>query len=138
MSLSARQLLKTLSEGLFGDAEAAERVRPAIGLDMLSSFLPYRVFDPATRLYLNARSTGFVLNVAPLVGADERTGELIGQFFSEGLPAGACVQIVHWASPRIGRNIAPWFAPTRCTTWCGPAVRRPRPSMPGITSCSCP
>ena len=111
MSLSARQLLKTLSEGLFGDAEAAERVRPVIGLDMLSSFLPYRVFDPATRLYLNARSIGFVLNVAPLVGADERTGELIGQFFSEGLPAGACVQIVHWESPRIGRNIAPWFAP---------------------------
>lgn len=111
MSLSARQLLKTLSEGLFGDDEAAECARPVIGLDMLSSFLPYRVFEPSTRLYLNARSTGFVLNVAPLVGADERTGELIGQFFSEGLPAGACVQIVHWASPRIGRNIAPWFAP---------------------------
>jgi conjugal transfer ATP-binding protein TraC len=111
MSFSVAQLVRTVSEGLFGDAEAAERARPVIGLDMLSSFLPYRVYEPATRLYLNARSTGFVLNVAPLVGADERTGELIGQFFSEGLPAGACVQIVHWASPRIGRNIAPWFAP---------------------------
>lgn len=111
MSLSLRTLYETLSNGLFGDAEAAEQARPVIGLDMLSSFLPYRVYEPATRLYLNARSSGFILNVAPLVGADEKTGELIGQFFSESLPAGACVQIVHWASPRIGRNIAPWFAP---------------------------
>ena len=111
MSLSFRTLYDTLSRGLFGDADAQEAARPVIGLDMLSSFLPYRVYEPNTRLYLNARSMGFVLNVAPLVGADERTGDLLGQFFSEGLPAGACVQIVHWASPRIGRNIAPWFLP---------------------------
>jgi conjugal transfer ATP-binding protein TraC len=111
MSLSFRTLYDTLSRGLFGDVDAQEAARPVIGLDMLSSFLPYRVYEPTTRLYLNARSMGFVLNVAPLVGADERTGDLLGQFFSEGLPAGACVQIVHWASPRIGRNIAPWFLP---------------------------
>ena len=27
----------------------------------------------------------------PLIGADERTGEILGQFFSEGLPQGACL-----------------------------------------------
>jgi conjugal transfer ATP-binding protein TraC len=111
MSLSLRTLYQAVANGVLGDTEAAEQARPVIGLDMLSRFLPYRIYEPATRLYLNARSTGFILNVAPLVGADEKTGELIGQFFSEGLPSGACVQIVHWASPRIGRNIAPWFAP---------------------------
>ncbi len=111
MSLSFRRLYDTVAEGLFGDAERDEAARPVFALDMLSGFLPYRVFEPSQRLYLNARSTGFVLAVAPLVGADERTGDLLGQFFSEGLPPGACVQIVHWASPRIGRTIAPWFAP---------------------------
>ena len=111
MSLSLGTLYQAIANGVLGDAEAAEQARPVIGLDMLSRFLPYRIYEPATRLYLNARSTGFILNVAPLVGADEKTGELIGQFFSEGLPSGAGVQIVHWASPRIGRNIAPWFAP---------------------------
>lgn len=111
MSLSLRTLYERLSDGLFGDAEQGEDARPALGLDMLSSFLPYRVYEPATKLYLNARSTGFILAVAPLVGADERTADLLGQFFSEGLPAGACVQIVHWASPRIGRTLAPWFLP---------------------------
>lgn len=111
MTLSIRTFVDSLSRGLLGDDEAGETARPALGLDMLSRFLPYRIYEPSSRLYLNARSTGFVLNVAPLVGADERTADLLGQFFSEGLPAGACVQIVHWASPRIGRNIAPWFLP---------------------------
>ena len=111
MTLSFRNLYYGVAQGLFGDSESDEAARPAFALDMLSGFLPYRVFEPETRLYLNARSTGFILAVAPLVGADERTGDLLGQFFSEGLPPGACVQIVHWASPRIGRTIAPWFAP---------------------------
>jgi conjugal transfer ATP-binding protein TraC len=65
---------------------------------MLSDWLPYRVYDPASRLYFNARSKGFVLSVTPLIGADERTGEILGQFFSEGLPAGACLQVLHLAS----------------------------------------
>jgi len=111
MSLSFRRFYDTVAEGLFGDSERDEAARPVFALDMLSACLPYRVFEASQRLYLNARSTGFVLAVAPLVGADERTGDLLGQFFSEGLPPGACVQIVHWASPRIGRTIAPWFAP---------------------------
>lgn len=111
MTLSLRNLYEGLARGLVGDTQAAEAARPVLELDMLSRFLPYRVFDPASRLYVNARSTGFVLGVAPMVGADERTGDLLGQFFSEGLPAGACVQILHWTSPRIGRILSPWFAP---------------------------
>jgi conjugal transfer ATP-binding protein TraC len=87
------------------------RRAPALMLDMLSDWLPYRVYDPASRLYVNARSKGFVLGVTPLIGADERTGEILGAFFSEGLPAGACLQVLHLASPRISRIVAPWFAP---------------------------
>ena len=79
MNLSFRTLYDTLSRGLFGDADAQEAARPVIGLDMLSSFLPYRVYEPATRLYLNARTKGFVLTVAPMAGADERTCDLLGQ-----------------------------------------------------------
>ena len=30
-----------------------------------------------------------------LIGADERTGEILGSFFSEGLPPGACLQVLH-------------------------------------------
>jgi len=109
------QTFKTVADrilsGLLGDAEHAEAARAPLMLDMLSDWLPYRVFDPASRIYINARSKGFVLSVTPLIGADERTGEILGSFFSEGLPAGACLQVLHLASPRISRIVAPWFAP---------------------------
>jgi len=111
MALSIGALADRVLTGLLGDAEHGEAARPALMLDMLSDWLPYRVFDPANRLYVNARSKGFVLAVTPLIGADERTGEILGAWFSEGLPEGACVQILHYASPRISRIVAPWFAP---------------------------
>ena len=104
-------ILDRVLTGLLGDAEHAEKSRPPLMLDMLSDWLPYRVFDPARRLYFNARSKGFILSVTPLIGADERTGEILGAFFSEGLPPGACLQVLHLASPRISRIVAPWFAP---------------------------
>lgn len=107
MALSFGALRDRLLAGLLGDAEQAEAGRPMLMLDMLSDWLPYRVYDPASRLYVNARSKGFVLGVTPLIGADERTGEILGAFFSEGLPAGACLQILHLASPRISRIVAP-------------------------------
>ena len=111
MALSLNRLRDRLLAGLLGDAEQAEAGRPTLGLDMLCDWLPYRVYDPAQRLYVNARSKGFILGVTPLIGADERTGEILGAFLSEGLPADACLQILHLASPRIGRIVAPWFAP---------------------------
>lgn len=111
MALGFASLKSRLFEGLLGDAEEVEAPRGGLLLDMLSDWLPYRVFDSRTRLYLNARSKGFILGVTPLIGADERTGEILGQFFSEGLPPGACLQVLHHASPRISRIVAPWFAP---------------------------
>ena len=111
MSLSFRTLRDAMLGGLTGDAEQTEAARPRLMLDMLADWLPYRVWDPRHRLYLNARSKGFVLGVTPLIGADERTAEILGAFFSEGLPGGACLQILHLASPRISRIVGPWFAP---------------------------
>ncbi|WP_420607472.1 type IV secretion system protein TraC [Novosphingopyxis sp.] len=110
MTLFLRQARDRLLGSLFGDTAQAEPARPALQLDMLSDWLPYRVFDEAPRLYRNARSKGFILSVTPLIGADERTGEILGQFLSEGMPPGACLQILHFASPRIGSVVAPWFA----------------------------
>lgn len=111
MAQTFKTIANRILTGLLGDAEHAEAGRSTLMLDMLSDWLPYRVYDPASRLYLNARSKGFVLAVTPLIGADERTGEILGQFFSEGLPAGSCLQVLHLASPRISRIVAPWFAP---------------------------
>lgn len=111
MTLSLARARDALMGSLFADTASAEKPRTNFGLDMLSDWLPYRVFDESAGLYRNARSKGFILEVTPLIGADERTGEILGQFFSEGLPQGACLQVLNFASPRIGQVVSPWFAP---------------------------
>ena len=124
MTMGFTSLKSRILEGLLGDAEEVEPPRGGLLLEMLSDWLPYRVFDARSRLYLNARSKGFVLGVTPLIGADERTAEILGQFFSEGLPPGACLQILHHASPRISRVMrkaasmkrSHGTAPTGCMT----------------------
>lgn len=111
MTLSLAAARDALSRGLFADTARPEKPQAHFGLDMLSDWLPYRVYDEGAKLYRNARSKGVVLEVTPLIGADERTGEILGQFFSEGLPQGACLQVLNFASPRIGSVVGPWFAP---------------------------
>lgn len=111
MNLSLASARDALLSGLFGDARQADHARPSFALDMLSHWLPYRVYDEGPGLYRNAHSKGFVLEVTPLIGADERTGEILGQFFSESLPQGACLQVLNFASPRIGAIVGPWFGP---------------------------
>ena len=79
MNLSLASARDALLAGLFGDARQADHARPSFALDMLSDWLPYRVYDEGPGLYRNAHSKGFVLEVTPLIGADERTGEILGQ-----------------------------------------------------------
>ena len=110
MSLSLATARNALLSGLFADTAKPESVRPQLAIDMLSDWLPYRAFDEEAQLYYNARSKGFILEVTPLIGADERTGEILAQFFSEGMPQGSSLQILNFASPRIGHIVGPWFA----------------------------
>ena len=111
MNLSLASARDALLSGVLGDAKRADHPQAHFSLDMLSDWLPYRVYDEGPSLYRNAHSKGFVLEVTPLIGADERTGEILGQFFSESLPQGACLQVLNFASPRIGAIVGPWFAP---------------------------
>ena len=47
MTLSLAALRGALLAGLFGDHAAPETARPHFGLEMLSDWLPYRVYDEA-------------------------------------------------------------------------------------------
>ena len=104
-------IVSRIAGATFGDRSHPDSDRPVIGLDMLSSFLPYRSFDPKDCIFLNCRSNGFVIEIPPFVGSDERTGEVLAQFFQEAMPQGADVQLLYWSSPRIARNIGAWFLP---------------------------
>jgi conjugal transfer ATP-binding protein TraC len=55
-----------------GDARKPEQnARPA-SVPMLSHFLGYRSFDEEKRIFHQVRSKGFIIELAPLVGANDR------------------------------------------------------------------
>ena len=100
-----------LLSGLFGDSKRPEAERPDLAVPMLAHWLPYRSYDPKTGIFYNSASRGFVIEVSPLVGADERTGEILTQFLSEGIPVPGCLQFHDWMSPRISERLSKWYLP---------------------------
>jgi len=106
-----RGIFASLLSGVLGDADRPEEARPDIGVPMLAHWLPYRSYDAKTGIFYNSASRGFVIEVAPLVGADERTGEILTQFLSEAIPAPGCLQFHQWMSPRVGEQLSKWYLP---------------------------
>ena len=96
---------------ILGDSDQPDADRPDLGVPMLAHWLPYRSYDPKTGIFYNSASRGFVLEVAPMVGADERTGEILSQFISEGIPTPGCLQFHQWMSPRVGEHLSKWNVP---------------------------
>ncbi len=96
---------------IFGDSAQPEVERPVLGAPMLSNWLPYRSYDSKSRMFVNTASVGFVLELAPMMGADERSGEILTQFLSDAVPAGCEIQFIHWQSPSIGERVANWVSP---------------------------
>jgi conjugal transfer ATP-binding protein TraC len=96
---------------LFGESAHPEATRPVLGAPMLSNWLPYRSFDKKSRMFINTDSVGFILELAPMMGADERSGELLTQFLSDAVPSGCEIQLIHWQSPSVGERIADWVMP---------------------------
>ena len=97
--------------GVFGDAKRPDAGRPDLAVPMLADWLPYRSYDQKTGIFYNSASRGFVVEVSPLVGADERTGEILTQFLSEGVPAPGCLQFHQWMSPRVSERLSKWYLP---------------------------
>lgn len=107
----AGSFFESLLSGILGDAKRPDAERPEFGVPMLAHWLPYRSYDPKTGIFYNSASRGFVIEAAPLVGADERTGEILTQFLSEAIPAPGCLQFHQWMSPRIGERLSKWYLP---------------------------
>tara|TARA_R110001606_G_scaffold233942_1_gene381552 strand:- start:50567 stop:53161 length:2595 start_codon:yes stop_codon:yes gene_type:complete len=91
---------------VFGDRaeeQAAPKYRPkGMEAPMLGNWLPYRSYDEEKELFFNTESVGFVMELTPLLGADERIGEIISNFLSSGVPSSSDLQIVAHQSPRVG------------------------------------
>jgi conjugal transfer ATP-binding protein TraC len=74
----------------------------------LASLLPWRYYDEEHGVYVQDRSYGIVLKVTPLVGGDDAMQRILTELFNESLPEQAKVQIIQWASPKIGGIVDTW------------------------------
>ena len=67
--------------------------------------------DESSELYINAASTGFVLELPPFAGIDTETLGALAGTLADAAPERCTVQVLHWASPRFGASAEAWAAP---------------------------
>ena len=74
----------------------------------LPALLPWRAFDEASGLFVNAASIGFVLEIPPFAGIEAETLEALSGALADAAPTNCAIQVIHWASPRFGAALADW------------------------------
>jgi conjugal transfer ATP-binding protein TraC len=104
-------LLGNLVEMLTGDGRKPEKRARAAAVPMLSHYLGYRAFDENKQLFYLTRSKGFILELSPLIGANERVSDIVGSLFSDVLLPGAKFSVTSYASPRIAEKLLDWGLP---------------------------
>ena len=110
MSAAAGSVTARLLE-LFEGQEAPGPWTPPETAAALHSLLPWRAFDEASGLYVNAASAGFVMELPPFAGIDGETLGALAGTLADAAPERCTIQVIHWASPRFGHGLRAWAAP---------------------------
>jgi len=76
--------------------------------DAFSTLLHFESYDGENELYVNRDSVGFVIEIAPLGGADQTTYAQLQGLFQNILPAGSSFQTLLIASHRVGNFYDRW------------------------------
>ena len=96
---------------LFEGPEAPGPWTPPAMPAALHALLPWRAFDEASELYVNAGSTGFVVELPPFAGIDAETLGALAGTLADAAPERCTIQVIHWASPRFGAASRAWGEP---------------------------
>ena len=68
--------------------------------DQFASWLPYSAYIPEERLFVNRETLGFMLEVVPQSGADERMAEILVSLYAT-CPPGTGIQWMLFGSPHV-------------------------------------
>lgn len=104
-------MLTRLVELVTGDSARPEQRPVTEAVPMLAAWLGYRAYSSDNALFYLTRSKGFVLELAPLIGADERIGDILSTLFADVLRPGCQFQIINYASPRVAEKLQEWTLP---------------------------
>ena len=96
------RLLEVAGRSVAPEAPPHDAPRGLFSAARLSQWLPYRTYDETKGLYEQAGTVGWVLEVVPLIGADDTTSRTHSELFTHAVPQGGFVQVISYASPKIG------------------------------------
>jgi hypothetical protein len=78
--------------------------------DQFASWLPYSAYIPEERLFVNRETLGFMLELVPQSGADERMAEILVSLYAtcppaRSPPSARCTQLAHQGLPLYGARL---------------------------------
>ncbi|MCT6592986.1 type IV secretion system protein TraC [Pantoea dispersa] len=88
-----------------GTKDAAALLRQSFSYPSLSGLLPWRAYDETRELYVNSRSVGFILEVAPLTGANQQVVQALDDLLRKKLPRKTPVTVLMVASKCVGEML---------------------------------
>ncbi len=106
-------MLDKLIRTMLGDLGWTDRNPSIVDASFIADILPYRVYEKRRKLFFNRASTGFVIELSPLLGADAKIVSILTEFMSQAIPEKTHMQILNWASPRVGGITGRWLKPRR-------------------------
>jgi conjugal transfer ATP-binding protein TraC len=106
------------SDGFFGDNDLLRKKGKIKFEHSLTTLLPYSHYDEEQDLYFNEVNAtankdlkvncGFLISAEPMVGISEEKIDILSNLFTDALPEGLIVQIINYASPRVGNLLDLW------------------------------
>lgn len=76
----------------------------------LMQVLPYDYYDDVSMLFINEKSTGFLLELSPFVGCSEESLHVLQGLINDSIPPHTTLQVHCWASPHVGSALDNWAA----------------------------
>lgn len=104
-----------------GAKDANDMLRQNWNYPSLASTLPYRYFDDENGLFINANTTGFILELAPLIGANNQVITSLDEMIRKKLPRKVPLTVMMVASKCVGESIAEGLG---TENWKGPLADR--------------
>ena len=78
-----------------------ESIEVLFDVQTLYGLLPYREFDDTCDMFMNKHSMGFMLELSPLLGADEETVNILSNLLVDVIPDHVDGQFLQYLSPKI-------------------------------------
>lgn len=118
MKESLRQYFAELNEDIGSLVKAYRQKNSSLPREKIKNvnlldFLPYRNYLPEPGIFENKNTLGFILRVSHFSGINEQAKQVIRSAILD-VPPNCTVQVINYASPRIGRLLDYWHENSKC------------------------